>query len=189
MLIDTEHPIPFFSPKLLVPFRSQDVVDFTLQQDDLQIDETRIRPGEESHRLPPWLLEWKWSSPTPATSGLPFWARQDPVVLQINDMNRTPSLITSSSDALSASSSDIGGSTRASPERLTYSADSPMPDPKPKSTPKTRGEPSSYKVSKSRKHLQSSLLTRSQKIDRFYELNLDGNLEKRKLKGRYVARR
>lgn len=88
-----DHPIPFFCPKALVNYRSQEVPYFMdqLARKRLQLDDMKIKSEDKSRRLDQDILEKLWIMDYQQDlSDVPFWAKADPVVRQMLN-SRSPS--------------------------------------------------------------------------------------------------
>ncbi len=89
-----DHLIPFFCPKSLVDYQSQDapeLMDYLACQKRIRIEDLEINQGDGSRRLDQDMLEKAWVLDSQQDlRDVPFWAKADPVVRQILD-SRSPS--------------------------------------------------------------------------------------------------
>ena len=90
-----DHPIPFFCPKSLVEYRSQELMPFLEAQHRLCLDDMRIETGDKSRRLDQEVLADLCAIMPPeahedTSLKLPFWAKGDVVLQQILRTRSTP---------------------------------------------------------------------------------------------------
>lgn len=86
LMIVTDHPIPFFCPRSLVLYQSQDAPglrEHLNNQHRLNPDELSIKQGDKSRRFSQGSLEMFWTRKSQKYSQWPFWTNNDQTLRQI----------------------------------------------------------------------------------------------------------
>lgn len=143
----SDHPIPFFCPKALIDYRSQELMPFLQNQNRVTIEELRIEPGDSSRRLDQAMLEDSWAVEFHETlADPPIWAKGDAVLQKIlhasrlhakeaHSMQSPPRSRSSSLTAHGTEDTTLSGPTQFSPPLAEFNWESllyPLPmDEKP----------------------------------------------------------